>query len=73
MMYLDLAELPDLFRQHRLYSAESPAAAWFRRKDYLGDPELDLDTAVRNTVQSATGRGRMARYVCLHTCERLAT
>ena len=56
MMYLDLAELPDLFRHHRLYSAESPAAAWFRRKDYLGDPELDLDTAVRETVQSATGK-----------------
>ena len=56
MMYIDLAELPELFQHHMLYSAESPAVAWFRRKDYLGDPDLDLDEAVRNTVHSATGK-----------------
>src|SRR5687768_3817301 len=55
MSYLDLAELPELFRRRWCWSAHRPALAWFRRKDYLGPPELPLDTAVRNLVTSHTG------------------
>jgi DUF1365 family protein len=56
MLYLDLAELPDLFRGRLLWSAERPALARFRRADHLGDPALPLDRAVRDLVEQRTGR-----------------
>jgi len=56
MMYLDLAELPAVFDGHLLWSARRPAPAWFRRADYLGDPAVPLDVAVRDTVECETGR-----------------
>ena len=56
MMYLDLAELDHIFRGRTLWSVERPNIAWFRRRDYLGDPSLPLDTAVRNLVQKRLGR-----------------
>lgn len=55
MMYLDLAELPSLFDGRWFWSARRPALAWFRRADYLGDPALPLDVAVRNLVLERTG------------------
>ena len=36
MLYLDLAELPNVFARRWLWSAERPALAWFRRADHLG-------------------------------------
>ena len=38
MLYLDLAELDDVFRGRWLWSTRRPALAWLRRADYLGDP-----------------------------------
>lgn len=55
LMYLDLAELPEVFGRHPLWSATRPAPARFRRKDYLGDPEIPLDMAVRDLVEERTG------------------
>jgi DUF1365 family protein len=55
MMYLDLTELDRLFRHRWLWSARRPALAWFRRKDYFGDPSLALDRVVRDLVQERTG------------------
>jgi uncharacterized protein len=55
MMYLDLAELEQLFKGRALWSVGRPNLAWFRRRDYLGDPGLPLDTAVRNLVQERLG------------------
>jgi len=55
MMYLDLAELDHIFQGRTLWSVERPNIAWFRRRDYLGDPNLPLDTAVRNLVQERLG------------------
>lgn len=54
LMYLDLAELPTLFRGHRLWSAGRPNIAWFRRADYLGDRRVPLDRAVRRLVRERT-------------------
>lgn len=54
-MYLDLAELPEIFDPFLLWSARSPAIAWFRREDHLGDPEVPLDVCVRDEVQRQTG------------------
>lgn len=55
MMYLDLAELDQVFRGRWLWSARRPAVAWFRRADYLGDPRVSLDQAVRDRVAQETG------------------
>jgi uncharacterized protein len=55
LMYLDLDELPTLFRGRWLWSARRPAVAWFRRADYLGDPGVPLDRAVRDLVAARTG------------------
>ena len=55
MMYVDLAELDEIFRGRWLWSARRPALAWLRRADYLGDPALPLDTAVRELVALQTG------------------
>jgi DUF1365 family protein len=55
LMYLDLDELPTLFDGRWLWSARRPAVAWFRRADYLGDPGVPLDRAVRDCVAERTG------------------
>ena len=56
MMYLDLAELDTVFRGRWFWSVGRPNLAWFRRADYLGDPAIPLDTAVRDRVEQETGQ-----------------
>jgi len=56
MLYLDLAELPQLFDRHWLWSARRPAFARFRREDHFGDPAVPLADSVRNLVARETGR-----------------
>lgn len=70
MMSLDLAELPDLCGRSRLWSASRPAVLRFRRKDHLGDPDVPLLQAVRDLVETETGR-RPAGPVRLLTQPRL--
>jgi DUF1365 family protein len=55
MMYIDLDELDRVFRRRWLWSATRPAPARFRRRDYLGDPQLPLDGAVRDLVERHHG------------------
>lgn len=55
MMYVDLAELGEIFRGRWLWSATRPAVAWLRREDYLGDPSLSIDAAVRARITARTG------------------
>jgi DUF1365 family protein len=55
MMYLDLAELDEVFSLSRLWSAHRTALARFKRKDFLGDSKVPLDQAVREHVESQTG------------------
>lgn len=55
MMYLDLDELPDLFRGRWLWSAERFAIARFRREDHVGMPSRPLAEAVRDLVQEESG------------------
>lgn len=55
MMYVDLAELNDVFHGRWLWSTARPAVAWLRRRDYLGDPSLPIDRAVRERVAMHTG------------------
>jgi DUF1365 family protein len=55
MIYLDLAELDEVFRGRRLWSASNWNVAWLRRKDHLGDPRIPLDLAVRDLVEEQLG------------------
>lgn len=55
-MYLDLAELPDVFDGRWLWSARRPAVSRFRREDHLGDPHVDLAESVRRLVAEQRGR-----------------
>jgi len=56
LMYLDLDELPELFRKRWFWSTSRPAVARFRRADHLGPPEQPLADSVRDLVQTETGR-----------------
>ncbi len=56
LLYLDLDELPGLFRRRWLWSARRPSLAWFRRADYLGPADRPLDEAVRDRVEEELGR-----------------
>jgi len=55
MLYLDLEELPTLFKNRWLWSASRPALARFKREDHLGDKTVDLASAVRGFVQQEAG------------------
>jgi len=56
MLYLDLAELDEVFRGRWLWSTERAALARFDRRDHFGDPAKPLDEAVRDLVAERTGR-----------------
>lgn len=55
LMYLDLAELDRVFAGRRFWSVGRRNLAEFRRSDYLGDPAVPLDQAVRARVAEVTG------------------
>ncbi len=55
LMYLDLAELDEVFRGRWLWSTRRTALARFDRADHLGDPAVPLDQAVRDLVTQQTG------------------
>lgn len=54
MLYLDLAELDGLFARNRFWSAGRFNLACYRREDFLGDPALPLDQAVRARIARET-------------------
>jgi uncharacterized protein len=56
LMYLDLAELPEVLDPFPGWSARRRALARFRRADFLGDPARPLDACARDEVEAATGR-----------------
>ena len=56
MMYLDLDELPTLFRKRWLWSASRPAIARFRRENHVGPADQPLADSVRDLVERETGQ-----------------
>jgi uncharacterized protein len=54
-LYLDLAELDVVFQGSWLWSARRTAPARFRREDFLGDPAVPLEQAVRDRVRQSAG------------------
>lgn len=70
MPFLDLAEIEAVTRLHPMWSGRRPAPVWFRRKDFLGDPTVPLDHAVRDLVAERSGirpTGRVALLANLRT------
>ena len=55
LLYLDLEELPTLFRRNWLWSADGPNVAWFRRDDHFGPADQSLAESVRQLVESRCG------------------
>lgn len=55
LVLLDLSEIDAVCKLHPLWSNEGRNAVSFRRSDYLGDPTVTLDTAVRDLVEERTG------------------
>ncbi len=55
LMYLDLDEMERIFQGRWLWSVGRWNIAQFRRSDYLGDPDIPLDRAVRDRVEQHTG------------------
>lgn len=53
LAYIDLEELPELLEGRLI--ARRPGVIRFRRQDYLGDPGVPLDEAVRDLVAGETG------------------
>ncbi|MEJ2274412.1 MAG: DUF1365 domain-containing protein [Woeseiaceae bacterium] len=56
MMYLDLDELPTLFRRRWFWSSRRAALARFRREDHLGPSDEPLKKSVLDLVERATYR-----------------
>jgi DUF1365 family protein len=56
LFYLDLSELDQVFSGRRFWSIDRRNLGEFRRSDYLGDPSLALDEAVRRRAAEALGR-----------------
>jgi len=56
MMYLDLAELNQVFEKRWFWSVERRNLAYLRRRDHLGDPATSIDLAIRRLVQEEAGR-----------------
>jgi DUF1365 family protein len=54
--YLFLDEIDEVAGLHPMWSARRPNAVWFRRADYLGDPAVALDRAVRDAAEERLSR-----------------
>jgi len=66
MMYLNLDELPTLFKGFKFWSAGTGNIAWFNRKDYYGRPDVALKTSILDLVSEKTGK-RPQGPVCMLT------
>ena len=56
LFYLDLDELPHLFKGVKGWSLNGKTRGQFCRSDYLGDPNTELKEAVRAEVERQLGR-----------------
>tara|TARA_X000001036_G_scaffold416969_1_gene434500 strand:+ start:78 stop:845 length:768 start_codon:yes stop_codon:yes gene_type:complete len=55
MLYLDINDLENVINQSIFWNVNKPAIVSFNRKDFHGEDDVDLDTAVRNTVEDRVG------------------
>lgn len=55
MMYVDLAELPALFKPFLLWSVNTPGIASFKRSDHYGNHSQSLEDSIKALVYEKTG------------------
>lgn len=55
MMYIDLQELDQVLSLSPFWSAKKWRPARFCRTDFFGDPNLNIDTAIRQKIEDTTG------------------
>lgn len=55
MMYIDLQELDQVLSLSPFWSPKRWRPARFCRTDFIGDPSLGIDTAIRRKVEESTG------------------
>lgn len=55
MMYVDLDELPWVFKKYRMWSVNRSSIASFHRKDHFGDEQYNLADSIRALVHDKTG------------------
>lgn len=55
LFYIDLDELAEIFAEAPCWSINRKTPGSFRRRDYLGDPQLELKIAVREEVVRQLG------------------
>jgi len=56
MAYIDISTLASTMRPSLLWNINKPAIVSFRRKDYHGNPSIELESAVRKTLFKKTGK-----------------
>lgn len=56
MLMLDLDELTTVFKGRWFWSCQRPNLAWFNRRDHYGNPDTGLADAIRDLVETRTGR-----------------
>ena len=55
MLYLDINDLENVINKSIFWNINKPAVVAFNRSDFHGAEEVDLDIAVRNTVENRVG------------------
>lgn len=55
MCLLDLDEIEEVMARHPLWSTDRGRPVQYRRTDFLGDPSVELKTAVRQEVEAVRG------------------
>ena len=66
MMYIDLAEIDEVFAGRWFWSTKRIALARFKRENYFGDKDESIDQSIRRLVADKTGHKPLGR-VCLLT------
>jgi DUF1365 family protein len=66
MMFLNLDELPTLFKNYKFWAYQRRNLAWFKRADYYGNAEIPLKQAIANAVENVTGK-RPEGAICMLT------
>ncbi len=56
MMYLDLDELPTLFKNSSFWSFNKRNIAYFKRRDYFGDNKKPIKTCINELLKTSIGK-----------------
>ena len=61
MAYIDITNLSSIMKPSMLWNINKPAIVSYKRKDYHGDPSLDLQEAVRKPCKKKQAESSRAQ------------